>query len=704
MQKGQSLQLSLSFCAQDLKRISDPRKDGNVASVAEVPSAGTVPNSSAAASSVSPPESAEPRGTSSVCVHYLHKLVSSSLQTDDSTGGQCGDPEVPENCTDAVKPRVSGKSPEPTANGSGLVAVKKEPQDLTECDNSASIQCSFPTTVQSFPIGHFASITNPAYPPSATASTGPSSTAPPLSTVPLVQRSQYPPAPVLVGAQEYPYTQSSLVQSTPHQQNQPHLPVQTQTASTDGQLRMDPMQMHLSFLAQRQHLYQQHHQQFLQQRQQQYFLQRQQQLRFQQPVGQRYFHPGALLAPASSYENGASLNTPRMMNVQARPPSAPRLQTPVNLAVYNQGQSQPLPVRPFGPNIDPASNRPPNRTAPMAGSFNTSNRLHQHKVPYGELSVERQRLVQQELRLRRQRASEYQRYKEEQTRIQQQSAQVKNKATARFFQPNVSAPSPNTFSTAQNNVTGNTADEIVCVSDGNAAAGQDPNPTEAGRTYSAVPSLRKSSVESDGRGNNPSSQAASSKILVLTPPTTPSSPSPPIIVDDQGSDTSPAATTDVISSSKRSLETPPMPGVDKIPTSVRAPSNQVLEAVASSYTKPPESQFTTQGGELNLPPQPSASVAFVQGNVVLSWNMTKMPLTPIAKYQLYSYLVEDLTGDTTNPWRNIGTMTATPLPMACKLTEFEVGTTYCFAVSAVDIYGRAGPLSNPSKVTVTKDD
>jgi len=46
----------------------------------------------------------------------------------------------------------------------------------------------------------------------------------------------------------------------------------------------------------------------------------------------------------------------------------------------------------------------------------------------------------------------------------------------------------------------------------------------------------------------------------------------------------------------------------------------------------------------------------------------------------------------------IGTVKALPLPMACTLTQFELGNIYHFAVRAVDIHGRCSAFSEPGSI------
>ena len=138
--------------------------------------------------------------------------------------------------------------------------------------------------------------------------------------------------------------------------------------------------------------------------------------------------------------------------------------------------------------------------------------------------------------------------------------------------------------------------------------------------------------------------------------------------------------------------------------------NTLTSSAKRSSTQKPDSSrntFSKMPVLLLVPPlpsQPKSDVTLIKGNIVLSWNMEKASATPIVKYEICSYLVEDLQHVTSkDPWRCVATFEATRLPMACSLMEFQPGLTYCFAVRAIDIYDRRGPLSSPNKVKITND-
>ncbi|XP_038676806.1 activating transcription factor 7-interacting protein 2 [Scyliorhinus canicula] len=98
-----------------------------------------------------------------------------------------------------------------------------------------------------------------------------------------------------------------------------------------------------------------------------------------------------------------------------------------------------------------------------------------------------------------------------------------------------------------------------------------------------------------------------------------------------------------------------------------------LSKIQTTSDLPPEADNTSppQKPELNL-----AQVRKPKG-IALSWNITdvKQICAPVHSYQLYAYH-EDPNLNCPSQWKIIGEIKALPLPMACTLTQFELGSKY----------------------------
>ncbi|XP_019614748.1 PREDICTED: activating transcription factor 7-interacting protein 1-like [Branchiostoma belcheri] len=106
---------------------------------------------------------------------------------------------------------------------------------------------------------------------------------------------------------------------------------------------------------------------------------------------------------------------------------------------------------------------------------------------------------------------------------------------------------------------------------------------------------------------------------------------------------------------------------------------------------------------LPLPHRTTLHIARAGNGIVLSWNVTEPPnprSPAVDCYQLFAY--QEGTGQpNTALWKKIGDVKALPLPMACTLTQFLPGSTYHFAVRAMDVYGRVGPFSAPCSIELS---
>ncbi|XP_052262643.1 activating transcription factor 7-interacting protein 1-like isoform X2 [Dreissena polymorpha] len=102
-----------------------------------------------------------------------------------------------------------------------------------------------------------------------------------------------------------------------------------------------------------------------------------------------------------------------------------------------------------------------------------------------------------------------------------------------------------------------------------------------------------------------------------------------------------------------------------------------------------------------LPPKPTLRISRGGQGIVLSWNMhLTSDLAVIASYQLFAYQ-ETSAPPTPNLWKKVGEVKALALPMACTLTQFQVGNKYHFAVRALDVHQRVGNFSDPGSIHLT---
>ncbi|XP_035694699.1 activating transcription factor 7-interacting protein 1-like isoform X7 [Branchiostoma floridae] len=118
---------------------------------------------------------------------------------------------------------------------------------------------------------------------------------------------------------------------------------------------------------------------------------------------------------------------------------------------------------------------------------------------------------------------------------------------------------------------------------------------------------------------------------------------------------------------------------------------------------PPSPQLPPQYANLPLPHRTTLHIARAGNGIVLSWNVTEPPnphAPTVDCYQLFAY--QEGTGQpNTALWKKIGDVKALPLPMACTLTQFLPGSTYHFAVRAMDVYQRVGPFSAPCSIDLS---
>ncbi|KAL7297912.1 hypothetical protein TKK_0008932 [Trichogramma kaykai] len=102
-----------------------------------------------------------------------------------------------------------------------------------------------------------------------------------------------------------------------------------------------------------------------------------------------------------------------------------------------------------------------------------------------------------------------------------------------------------------------------------------------------------------------------------------------------------------------------------------------------------------------IPPSPILKITQDVESIALAWNLDLSPsIAKIAYYELFVYHEKD---PKYKDWKKIGHFEALPLPMGCTLSQMGKGTTYYFAVRAVDVHSRSGPFSRAvSTIICTK--
>nr|XP_015216034.1 PREDICTED: activating transcription factor 7-interacting protein 2 isoform X2 [Lepisosteus oculatus] len=130
------------------------------------------------------------------------------------------------------------------------------------------------------------------------------------------------------------------------------------------------------------------------------------------------------------------------------------------------------------------------------------------------------------------------------------------------------------------------------------------------------------------------------------------------------------------------------------------------DPLQSQFPPLPETAFPLNlpsiAARTNLPQKLELKVARIRNpkGIGVLWNVAHVDpkAAPVHSYYLY-VLHEDLNGCMSS-WKNIGIISALPLPMACKLNRCAPQRRYYFAIVGKDIYGRCGPYSEVCSVTV----
>ena len=142
---------------------------------------------------------------------------------------------------------------------------------------------------------------------------------------------------------------------------------------------------------------------------------------------------------------------------------------------------------------------------------------------------------------------------------------------------------------------------------------------------------------------------------------------------------------------------PPPPPYQITRTQTDQPSR--ASKVQTSHVSP--SPVPRIPNEQIVPPKLQVNITVSGNGIVLSWDFESEPVVKapaIECYHLFASQDSPTPPNTASEWKKIGVVKALPLPMACTLTQFVSGNSYHFAVLAVDVNGREGPLSNSCTV------
>ncbi|XP_014222914.1 activating transcription factor 7-interacting protein 2-like isoform X2 [Trichogramma pretiosum] len=150
---------------------------------------------------------------------------------------------------------------------------------------------------------------------------------------------------------------------------------------------------------------------------------------------------------------------------------------------------------------------------------------------------------------------------------------------------------------------------------------------------------------------------------------------------------------DIIAPQKQTMQTLSSDTVDK---------HSAPKATASNSIKYSSTAPVSKIGKLEeIPPSPILKITQDVESIALAWNLDLSPsIAKIAYYELFVYHEKD---PKYKDWKKIGHFEALPLPMGCTLSQMGKGTTYYFAVRAVDVHSRSGPFSRAvSTIICTK--
>ncbi|XP_061081093.1 activating transcription factor 7-interacting protein 1 isoform X3 [Conger conger] len=232
----------------------------------------------------------------------------------------------------------------------------------------------------------------------------------------------------------------------------------------------------------------------------------------------------------------------------------------------------------------------------------------------------------------------------------------------------------------------------------------DPNMSQNGDAQSQNQDPMESMEQETAPATGPERATDTAHVQTLGPTDSAQTPAPSwVALSSQDSPVS-AAPADADNQTTSHAEVTSCPQSDKIQPATADPPCSTLSPAEDEWRSrlPPlpatvqPSQVPPEAAGSSLPQQVTLTVARIKNpkGIGALWNMQHPDpqAAPVSRYHIYA--MQEMPAGCFSTWRNVGTVRAMALPMACKLTDHGPGRRFCFAVVSEDVYGRFGPYSH----------